>query len=461
MAAEKAKDAITFLKKTPDVLDSTVYDHLVDIVGKILLNKPVGAVDLLETSYMTKKDFTAPTPTPSQAKPLIKQKPKDTAKAVAVSELFIPPQPEIDPDTGEAGDLPVANEYTTENVLGDAALFASVGVGFSESEWYSIMLTLKKLGEDTVKELNTVRFFGKFFATGGEYYVFESTLKNEPEPPPESEDPYLMPPEEFGTGANSYTYWVTTKLGGPYTQLPDVTPTMITQARKIKKFLTGDLKAEVTAYPVFPGKEAEYLRAQIARIAATTTICPGGFFAVGDDEVTLDNNEEFAPLGAAAMSETANWSHRYAHIKDQGRCVWWAPPPPEEEEEEEYEEPTPEASPALLNSLDKDTVVNGGTAWSALKSSQIPSLPHQTVGMRSNLWPGAYAVCLGDKFSNVYIGWGVKNERLPPTMPPVVNEEWLPFTDKEGVKITCQELTDLPPPPPPPEPEEDEEEEED
>ena len=36
-------------------------------------------------------------------------------------------------------------------------MYGALGVGFSQSEFYSIMLTVKKLGEDPVKELKTVR----------------------------------------------------------------------------------------------------------------------------------------------------------------------------------------------------------------------------------------------------------------------------------------------------------------
>ena len=54
--------------------------------------------------------------------------------------------------------------------------------------------------------------------------------------------------------------------GKPWKKLPNVTPQQLTVARKIKKFFTGRLDAPVVSYPPFPGNEANYLRAQIARI---------------------------------------------------------------------------------------------------------------------------------------------------------------------------------------------------
>ena len=47
-------------------------------------------------------------------------------------------------------------QFETENVLADAAMFGAVGVGFTQTEWYNIMLTIKQLGEDPVKGVKTV-----------------------------------------------------------------------------------------------------------------------------------------------------------------------------------------------------------------------------------------------------------------------------------------------------------------
>jgi radial spoke head protein 4A len=293
-----------------------------------------------------------------------------------------------------------------------------------------------------------VRFFGKFFGINSDYYVFEATLQEEGEAPEEG-DPTVMPAEEPGTGANAYTYFVCSQLGGPCTKLPPVSPSQIKVAQQIKKFFSGDLTAEVSAFPPFPGNEANYLRATIARIAATTVVCPAGYFAVGEDEVTLEKEEEWAPLEGSEMMLLENWCHRYPHIKPQGRCAFWAPPPPEDEEAlESYEEPTPEESPALLSTLAEDAEVLGGPAWSAVTSSAIPSVQFQVTGVRSNLWPGAVAVMAKGAFTNVYIGWGLKNEKLLPAPPPAVMGEWsAPLDDEGNPTFLLQESTELPPPP--------------
>jgi radial spoke head protein 4A len=62
-------------------------------------------------------------------------------------------------------------------------------------------------------------------------------------------------------------------------------------ARKIRKYLTGNLEAPIVSYPPFPGKEENYLRAQIARISAGTHISPNGFYKF-DEENEAEGEEE-------------------------------------------------------------------------------------------------------------------------------------------------------------------------
>ncbi len=70
-------------------------------------------------------------------------------------------------------------------------------------------------------------------------------------------------PTEANSGANAYVYFVCNQLGGPLTQLPSVTPPQIKTSRHVKKLLTGRLSSQVSSYPMFPGTEANYLRALV------------------------------------------------------------------------------------------------------------------------------------------------------------------------------------------------------
>lgn len=48
---------------------------------------------------------------------------------------------------------------------------------------------------------------------------------------------------------------------------------------------------------------------QVARIAATTVLCPVGFFNVGEEN-EIEKNEEFEPAEAREMGIATNWCHR-------------------------------------------------------------------------------------------------------------------------------------------------------
>ena len=192
--------------------------------------------------------------------------------------------------------------------------------------------------------------------------------------------------------------------------MPNVTPAQISVARKIRKFLTGRLDAQVISYPPFQGNEANYLRAQIARISAGTHISPIGYYkfdeegeAEGEDESGRDSfvqNEEFEGLAARELTEPSNWVHHVQHILPQGRTKWWNPKQKsedeegeggeDEEEKEEPDMPEPEVGPQLLTPLTEDFEIDGQPAWSAKSSSNLVS-QFACAFVRSNLWPGAFA----------------------------------------------------------------------
>ena len=176
-----------------------------------------------------------------------------------------------------------------------------------------------------------LRFWGKIFGTQKNYYVAEAEQNAEEEadddegneeateaedakedddeegegeedPLPKStyKPPPTVPKEERGTGVNKYTYYVCNyrKLtlivrpwkcshpsfpaGAPWVKLPIALPAHIAQARQIKFFFTGDLNKPIHAFPAYPGTEKNYLRAQIARISATTHVSPAGKFKFSD-----------------------------------------------------------------------------------------------------------------------------------------------------------------------------------
>lgn len=100
--------------------------------------------------------------------------------------------------------------------------------------------------------------------------------------------PIELPAEEIGHGVNRQVYFVSTNLNNDWIELPPVSPHQINVARRIKKFLSGDLDEPVDS---FPGSECNYLRALIARISAGSHVSPKNFFRVGSDDG--DDDEHF------------------------------------------------------------------------------------------------------------------------------------------------------------------------
>merc|ERR1711976_150196 len=202
-------------------------------------------------------------------------------------------------------------------------------------------------------------------------------------PKPDYKPPPVVPKEENRTGANKKTYFVCNDPGKLWIKLPPVTPAQISTARKIKKFLTGRLDAPVVSYPPFPGNEANYLRAQIARISAGTHISPLGFYqfdeeeeeeeeGAGRDNFVENLDFEGIPVRELCDPSLSNWVHHVQHILPQGRCSWWNPvqkneddfeDEDEEEEKEEPDEPEPEEGPPLLTPLSEDAEVDNMPPW--------------------------------------------------------------------------------------------------
>lgn len=136
-----------------------------------------------------------------------------------------------------------------------------------------------------------------------------------------------MPKETVGTGANKFLYYVCKEPGLPWIKLPSVTPAQIDVSRQIRKLFTGRLEAPVKSYPPFPGNEANYLRAQIARISAGTHVSPQGFFLIMEEEDdeegeplqdSYDVNPDFEGIPVSEMAESlSTWVHHVQHILPQ------------------------------------------------------------------------------------------------------------------------------------------------
>ncbi|KAI9203128.1 radial spokehead-like protein [Polychytrium aggregatum] len=294
-----------------------------------------------------------------------------------------------------------------------------------------------------------------------------STNPEDEEGAPKPKNKVIPPlPKEMRTGVNKYIYYVTPYPGGPWTRLPDVIPEKMQIARKIRKYFTGDLAHKIISYPAFDATEAQYLRCQIARISGATVVSPAGYYIFDPEEADGEDlehntsiiiNPEYEGQPNEALLNPANWVHHVPYILPQGRVTWENPLASlkkegnEGEEDEEdggsdagsqednEEAPQPEAGPPILSPLSGDEDHGDIPAWTSRICSTLSPPKFTPVVMRSTRWPGAAVVAFNDKFTNIYVGDGLKDlgnpvqHFIPPKLPEI-QSEYTPL----GAEITEQ-----------------------
>lgn len=458
----------------------TLYDHLTSLLLQINKDKPEDALAALEQlsvkvkkSYLTAPSFKelpqSPYDSETKAKTLkavndtlalfrsIPTITEEDKAAVEASLRALAAAGEDEEDGGKATAaalLPaVMKGAKVANLLGHNNLLQKAGVDMGREEAFSITMSIQRLTQSN-KDIQFIRFFGKVFGTGRDYYIVETKL---PAPATKEKEDPITKKEPRGTGANEHVYFVTNDLTGNWEALPDVLPEQIITAKSMRRFFTGDLHSPVLGYPRFPWPEASYLRAQIARIATCTVISPKGMFSFEepeeeDQQAELKEDAEFEPLGVEELKEAENWVHHRAHIYKQGRCKKWEPPEADGEEEEEpageEEEQEEEEEVAMLSGLDAEAEAPF-QKWQ-FKANGVAT--HAIASVKSNQWPGAYAVAKGKNLCNIYLGWGqefLNSVYTPPALPAVAAEYKSTFNPEEAEEDETDPMQEMMDPLPP------------
>ncbi|CAF3191347.1 unnamed protein product [Rotaria sp. Silwood2] len=270
--------------------------------------------------------------------------------------------------------------------------------------------------------------------------------------------PFEIPSEPHGIGTNQYTYFVTNSPGLSWIKLPDIKPIMINHARKIRYLFTGCLSSKINRFPPYPGLERDYLRAQIARITATTHISPAGYYILTDNRAEEEeeevedmsfNNERKDPniilnpeynndptnlitVELLADTNLQEWVHTLPEILSQGRTHFWRPPSTrttnlskgeeegyEEEDNETLDRNSVEIPAPLLQPIGDDKLLyTNQRPWSIGLTMSIMH-EYSLCYVRSNVWPGAFTLGHARNYFNLYIGWGQKYEQFNPSQPPL------------------------------------------
>ncbi|CAM9886452.1 unnamed protein product, partial [Discosporangium mesarthrocarpum] len=300
-------EARQFLQK--DSKDGvTLYDHLADVLLKILTEKPSNASAVFEhLSASVREARVAPShsiPTKGE----VAARAAQLQWAGASQELFSVPD-----ETPEGGPV-------VPDVLDEANMWEWAGISFGRLETYRLYLSIKKLAESLPGEHESLRFWGKIATRGSDYFIVEGKATDE------GLGEFDESAQEGRDGANRYTYWVARLASSEWQELPPVTQDQIVAARKIKRYFTGNLDAAVPGYPPFPGVERNLLRAQVARINASVCVSPAGFFEVDEDTepavVKLAEEEainEAFPKAVEDLMAPDGWVHHELELNVLGR----------------------------------------------------------------------------------------------------------------------------------------------
>jgi len=406
-----------------DSPNGVIYDHFTKIIAKVIESRPDdphAAFEILSRYIKTSSSESQPPPVPEE---------KFAARAAygeKASGLL------KDPSAGDGeGGGPV--NCAVPNFMEEAEMFEWASVGFGASESYQIMMSLRKLASTEDPPPKKLRLWGKILGSEKDYLVAEGQMEGGGEG---GEDPEIEP---NGSGANTYTYWVTSDPCEGWAKLGDVRPDHVRQARLIKRCFTGNLDAKVVSHPSFPGDEKALLRAQIARITADTVLCVSGFLAPPeeDPEGPIEENPNFVFPVPETLAKREGWTHCVDHILRNGRTGYLdvggeggegdeaAEAALKELNRQKEADPPRSKIRGIGDDKDLDWSIRQFGDLATYDTSAGTKSNHITA-VRSLTWPGACCVAKsGGGFANIYVGYGVKagDPDFFPVSPPDIMDE--------------------------------------
>jgi radial spoke head protein 4A len=415
------EEAKQYLQK--ESAGTNLYDHLSEVILKLVQEKPQDARELFETVSAAAKDtaFSVKDEIEGESLPgqgeVPESKAAQTSWAESSAVLFKTPEGFDD------------QEQKVQDWASDSAMLEWAGVSFGDTESYRISLALKHLAASS--GASDLRLWGKISGTKADYYIAEGNTDEGVEKADKNTmdfyDCAAVAGGGYRIGANAHSYWVCSNAGGEWTKLPDVTCQQIVVSRALRKIFTGDLEAPVYGYPPFPGQEKNYLRAIIARISSDSVIVPDGVFTPGlpdgvdaEDEsgLMIMANEEMSsePVPVEEVADPSTWVHMELGLNKIGRAT---PFPVDPDKEEEEENPDAELAGAALRVVGEEE---------GFEEVYIKKVCNQFAVIRNLKWPGAYTAANQKSYVNIYVGSGVEYSKKPyiPQLPPKVQSEWKP-----------------------------------
>ena len=366
--------------------------------------------------------------------------PNATLAAAQLAAYFRKSKPQADRN-GRLVHESTPNNTAVSDFDSQSELLSWSGVGLGRELAGQITASLQTLAASH-PEYKSIRFWGRIFGVQRDYYIAEGYLAKHAKPKfSKPAQPGLWQyaaakrDVEKVVHHNRFRYHVCHRIGDTWALLPDLLYSHIVSAQKIKKLVSGDLGAAISSFPIFPGTEANYLRAQIARISSEALFAPAGHIVKNDapegqedQTASIDVSPEFGEgPGAEALADAGGWSHAYPPLPGDDTV----PEPPGDGEEEEAA-PLPDIELGAAQESEKI----------ACKAS-CPSYDHRPVVQCSSLtWPGALTSSCGSAVAMIYLGYGFKRQQgasgvvsFCVQLPPNVLEDAKDVEEKDDLKL--------------------------
>lgn len=152
----------------------SLYDHLSEVVSKLLTEKPEDALAQLEAiSAEVKATKFVPGSAPAKGAPVDE---RTLARCSELVALIKGPAPVVDADGNV--DVPAKNVLAAPTACGlleAAEMLERAGLGLGKSETYRVALAVKTLADDDAEKLSSCKFWGKIYGTKADYLVAEGT----------------------------------------------------------------------------------------------------------------------------------------------------------------------------------------------------------------------------------------------------------------------------------------------
>lgn len=245
------------------------------------------------------------------------------------------------------------------------------------------------------------------------------------------------------SSVNAFNYWVCNSPDDEkWSLLPDLEPKDIQAARQTKFHFTGDIERKIITNPFFFKREKHLLRAQIARISLSTHLVPAKTYKQTEESPDIEENipeeGDIQIPSTAEMAKAENWVHYTKNILLCNRTVHTEVEALDDQDPEELMKRKVAADPyePRLKPITHDAKAKGGaSAWSIRavgdSTSYVaanPIQPHQNYGVvvvRSNTWPGATTFFTQGRWTQIYVGDGIKYESKTyyPVQPPKLQSD--------------------------------------